>query len=178
MPAPFVEHSDGIRQCNADKARELPRQVEVVVGDLTHPDSLAPAVSGINAIVFTHGTVGEATKGAETVDYAGVRDVLVALGGRKVRTALMTAIGVTDRRGAHDWKRRGERLVRASGLPIRLSDQAGSTITSPTSTGLSCCRGIDVSQAPPVMVSWHDSNSRRCWYTASIHRKRCVRPSS
>ena len=33
---------------NPDKARELPHQVEVVVGDLTHPDSLAPAVGGIN----------------------------------------------------------------------------------------------------------------------------------
>ena len=31
--------------------------------------------------------------------------------------SLMTTIGMTDRRGAHDWKRRGERLVRASGLP-------------------------------------------------------------
>jgi uncharacterized protein YbjT (DUF2867 family) len=77
-------------------------------------------VSGIDAIVFTHGTVGGATNGAETVDYGGVRNVLVALGGRKVRIALMTAIGVTDRRGAHDWKRRGERLVRASGLPYTI----------------------------------------------------------
>jgi uncharacterized protein YbjT (DUF2867 family) len=44
-----------------------------------------------------------------------------------VRIALMTAIGVTDRDGdynrrtqAHDWKRRGERLVRASGLPYTI----------------------------------------------------------
>jgi hypothetical protein len=43
--------------------------------------------------------------------------VLTALGGRSVRVALMTAIGVTDRRtDAHDWKRRGERFVRRSGL--------------------------------------------------------------
>jgi len=52
-----------------------------------------------------------------------VRNVLRALAGRRVRVALMTAIGVTNREGAynrstqiHDWKRRGERLVRASGL--------------------------------------------------------------
>jgi uncharacterized protein YbjT (DUF2867 family) len=39
----------------------------------------------------------------------------------------MTAIGVTNREGdynrqteAHDWKRRGERLVRASGLPYTI----------------------------------------------------------
>jgi uncharacterized protein YbjT (DUF2867 family) len=103
-----------------DKARELPPQIEVVDADLTHPDSLASAVSGINAIVFTHGTDGGGDKGAESVDYGGVRNVLVALGGRKVRIALMTAIGVTDRAGAHDWKRRGERLVRASGLPYTI----------------------------------------------------------
>ena len=73
-------------------------------------------MSGIDAVVFTHGAVGGDSKGAETVDYGGVRNVLAALGVRNVRIALMTAIGVTDRRGAHDWKRRGERLVRASGL--------------------------------------------------------------
>jgi uncharacterized protein YbjT (DUF2867 family) len=50
--------------------------------------------------------------------------VLSALGPRPVRVALMTSIGVTNRLGAynrsteaHDWKRRSERLVRASGLP-------------------------------------------------------------
>lgn len=65
--------------------------------------------------------------GAETVDYAGVRNVLVAFDDRPVRIALMTAIGVTDRDGAynrstqaHDWKRRSERLVRASGHPYTI----------------------------------------------------------
>jgi uncharacterized protein YbjT (DUF2867 family) len=65
--------------------------------------------------------------GAEAVDYGGVRNVLGALGSRNVRIALMTAIGVTDRTGsynrttqAHDWKRRSERLVRASGLPYTI----------------------------------------------------------
>jgi hypothetical protein len=53
--------------------------------------------------------------------------VLAALNGRAARVALMTAIGVTTREGdhnrrteAHDWKRRGERLVRASGLPYTI----------------------------------------------------------
>jgi uncharacterized protein YbjT (DUF2867 family) len=32
----------------------------------------------------------------------------------------MTTIGTTDRRGMHDWKRRGEWLVRASGLPYTI----------------------------------------------------------
>jgi uncharacterized protein YbjT (DUF2867 family) len=46
-----------------------------------------------------------------------VRNVLLALAGRPIRIALMTAIGVTDRGISHDWKRRAERLVRASGAP-------------------------------------------------------------
>jgi uncharacterized protein YbjT (DUF2867 family) len=54
------------------------------------------------------------------VDYGAVRNVLAALEGREVRIALMTTIGVTDRKGAHDWKRRGERLVRISGLPYTI----------------------------------------------------------
>ena len=53
--------------------------------------------------------------------------MLAALNGQSARVALMTAIGVTNREGdyncrteAHDWKRRGERLVRASGLPYTI----------------------------------------------------------
>jgi uncharacterized protein YbjT (DUF2867 family) len=97
----------------------LPADVEIVAGDLTRPASLPLAVEGIDAVVFTHGTYGSVSA-AEAVDYGGVRNVLAALGGRKVRIALMTAIAVTDRKGAHDWKRRAERLVRASGLPYTI----------------------------------------------------------
>jgi uncharacterized protein YbjT (DUF2867 family) len=109
------------------KARKLLPDAEVVVGDLTRPDTLTAAVEGVDAIVFTHGSDGGGKAGAERVDYGGVRSVLAALGGRSVRIALMTAIGVTNRdgdynrqTGAHDWKRRGERLVRASGLPYTI----------------------------------------------------------
>src|SRR5436190_24205181 len=70
---------------------------------------------------------GEGKIGAETVDYGGVRNVLRALGPREARIALMTAIAVTNRNSAynrsteaHDWKRRSERLVRASGLPYTI----------------------------------------------------------
>jgi uncharacterized protein YbjT (DUF2867 family) len=105
------------------KARYLSPQVQVIAGDLTRPNTLGPAVDGVDAIVFTHGSDGGGKTEAESVDYGGVRNVLAALGGRAVRIALMTAIGVTNRKGnynrrteAHDWKRRGERLVRASGL--------------------------------------------------------------
>lgn len=80
----------------------------------------------MHAVVFAHDTHGSAT-GMEAVDYGGVRNVLSALGTRPARVALMTAIGVTNRAGAYnqrtqapDWKRRSERLVRASGRPYTI----------------------------------------------------------
>ena len=107
-----------------DKARQLPPEAEVIVGDVTLPATLAAAVDGVDAVVFTLGSDGAGKVGAENVDYGGVRNVLAALGSRPARIALMTSIGVTNRAGAynrsteaHDWKRRSERLVRASGLP-------------------------------------------------------------
>jgi uncharacterized protein YbjT (DUF2867 family) len=109
------------------RARGLPQEAQAVVGDLTRAETLATAVEGIDAVVFTHGSNGGGKAGAEQVDYGAVRNVLRALAGRRVRIALMTAIGVTNREGAyncstriHDWKRRGERLVRASGLPYTI----------------------------------------------------------
>lgn len=95
--------------------------VEVVPGDLTDAATLANAVDGIDAVVLTHGTHGSEA-GFRDVDYGAVRNVLSAIGARRVRIALMTSIGLTHtddsyNRATHimDWKRRGERLVRASG---------------------------------------------------------------
>ena len=108
------------------KARRLPTAAEIVVGDVTLPETLTAAVDGIDAVVFTHGSDG-GKAAAESIDYGGVRNILKALGSRPARIALMTAIGVTNRTGAynlsteaHDWKRRSERLVRASGLPYTI----------------------------------------------------------
>lgn len=110
-----------------DKTRQLPADVQVVVGDVTRPDTLPAAVAGVDAVVFTLGSDGTGKTGAENIDYGGVRNVLSALGSQTARVALMTAIGVTNRTGAynrsteaHDWKRRSERLVRASGLPYTI----------------------------------------------------------
>ena len=56
-----------------------------------------------------------------------MRIILEALGSRTARIALMTSNGVTNRTStynrtteAHDWKRRSERLLRASGLPYTI----------------------------------------------------------
>jgi uncharacterized protein YbjT (DUF2867 family) len=110
-----------------DKARGLPREAQVVIGDVTLPDTLPGAVDGVDAIVFTLGSEGAGKVGAESVDYGGVRNILAALGLRTARIALMTSIGVTNRTSSynrttetHDWKRRSERLVRASGLPYTI----------------------------------------------------------
>jgi uncharacterized protein YbjT (DUF2867 family) len=110
-----------------DKARRLPAEADIVVGDVTRPETLSAAVAGIDGIVFTLGSDGAGKTGAEAVDYGGVRNVLIALGARPARIALMTSIGVTNRTGAynrateaHDWKRRSERLVRASGHPYAI----------------------------------------------------------
>lgn len=92
------------------RAQELDRNAQVIVADITDAKSLRPALDGVDAVVFTHGGGN-----AEAVDYGAVRNVITVLDGRRLRIALMTAIGVTGRSTGHDWKRRGERLVRASG---------------------------------------------------------------
>ncbi len=112
-----------VRALVRDRARAediLPPQTTLVVGDLTAPGSLPAAVAGVDAIVFTHGSDSQARE----VNYGGVRNVLFALDGRPVRVAMMSAVGVTrpiedSRRDTafQGWKRRGERLLRASGMP-------------------------------------------------------------
>lgn len=89
-------------------------QIEIAVGDLAKPATLSAAVEGVDAIIFVHGTYG-GVSAAESVDYGGVRNVLGALGGKTPHICLMTAIAVTDGEARHNWKRRAERLVRASG---------------------------------------------------------------
>lgn len=101
------------------RAAGLAKGAEIVVGDPTEARTLAEAVAGVDGIVFTHGSHSGATE-AEHVDYGAVRSVLDALGDRSARIALMTAIGVTKHTPGHDWKRRGERLVRVCGLPYTI----------------------------------------------------------
>lgn len=98
----------------ASRAAGLDPAAETVVGSLTSVDDLRPALDGVDAVVFTHGASYGSSDG-EAVDYGAVANVLRALDGRPVRIALMTSIGVTVRSDMQDWKRRGERLVRASG---------------------------------------------------------------
>ncbi|WP_286248142.1 NAD(P)H-binding protein [Streptomyces graminofaciens] len=93
----------------AKAGRRLPAESELVVADVTQPETLVKAVDGVDAIVLTLGSDGGAHSSPENVDYAGVRNILAALNGQTPRIALMTAIGVTARGSAYnhllDWKR-------------------------------------------------------------------------
>ena len=100
---------------DAARAGRLDPDATLVVGQLTDAETLADAVAGIDAVVFTQGSSYGDAAAAEAVDYGAVKNILTALAGRTVRIALMTSIGVTKPGGSHEWKRRGERLVRASG---------------------------------------------------------------
>ena len=109
------------------KASTLPNEARKIFVDITEPETLKQIDQPIDAVVFTMGSDGLGKKGAMTVDYGGVRNILMMLKGKNVRIALMTSVGVTNREGnynrrteAHDWKRRSERLLRASGHPYTI----------------------------------------------------------
>lgn len=99
--------------------------VEIVIGDLTKAETLTATVKGVDAVIFTHGADGSETT-IKQVSYGGVSNILSLLAGRKLRIVLMSAVGVTARTGLYntshlaDWKRRAERLLRASGQPYTI----------------------------------------------------------
>lgn len=109
------------------KSKLLPREVEIIYGDVSVLETLTGIGDNIDAVIFTLGSDGLGRIGARAIDYGGVRNILKQLTQRRIRLVLMTAIGVTEREGsynrqteAHDWKRRAERLVRASGHPYTI----------------------------------------------------------
>jgi len=157
------------------KASRFPAQVEVISGDVTRPETLTAAVHGIDAIVFTLGSDGAGKVGAESVDYAGVRNVLRALGSRTAHIALMTSIGVTNRTGsynrsteAHDWKRRSERLVRASGLPYTIVRPGWFDYNKANEHQLVFLQGDTRQAGTPATESSHEARLPRFSSTASV----------
>lgn len=92
-------------------ALALPSGTRIVKGDVTTSAGLDEALDGIDGIVSTLDGDPERT------EFNGIRNVLEALNGRHVYVALMSSIAVNNagRLEVLDWKRRGERLVRASG---------------------------------------------------------------
>ncbi|HCB1497795.1 TPA: SDR family oxidoreductase [Klebsiella michiganensis] len=103
------------------------QDTQVVYGDVSMPETLTDVVKDIDAVIFTLGSDGQGRIGARAIDYGGVRNILKLLKSTQVRIALMTTIGVTERLSSfnqrtevHDWKRRAERLLRASGHPYTI----------------------------------------------------------
>lgn len=99
--------------------RALGDDVDIVEADITDAASLRGAVAGMGAVIMTHG----GDMNPERVCYGPVVALLEALDGRSVPVALMSSINVTHHSlgpfaAALDWKLRGERLLRASGLPV------------------------------------------------------------
>lgn len=96
--------------------------VQVEPADVTVPASLADPLCDVDAVVMVHGATSGAQ--AEDVDYGAVPAVLDALGDRRPHVVLMTSMAVTHKSGSWresmHWKRRGERLLRASGLPATI----------------------------------------------------------
>ena len=76
------------------KARRLPAEAQVIAGDLTRPETLAPAVADVDAIVFTHGSDGGGKAGAERVDYGGVRNALMAIADHPVLQVTENAVQI------------------------------------------------------------------------------------
>ncbi|HDT2541434.1 TPA: SDR family oxidoreductase [Klebsiella aerogenes] len=112
---------------NKRKVKFLPRGTDVFFGDVSLPETLTELPKDIDAITFTLGSDGQGRIGARAIDYGGVRNILRIFMDTPVRIGLMTTIGVTERLSTwnqrtevHDWKRRAERLVRASGHPYTI----------------------------------------------------------
>ncbi|MFE7571552.1 NAD(P)H-binding protein [Streptomyces sp. NPDC057539] len=102
MTAEADRQGFGIRALVRDASRsaQLPAGVEPVVGDLARPETLATAVDGVDAVVFTHGTYGgesviervpygtsaaPATAPSRATDRAGPRNRPHLSGGRSQR---------------------------------------------------------------------------------------------
>ena len=112
---------------NRRKVKRLPRGTDIFYGDVSMPETLSDLPKDIDAVIFTLGSDGQGRIGARAIDYGGVRNLLRIFRDTPVRISLMTPIGVTERLSTwnqrtevHDWKRRAERLVRASGHPYTI----------------------------------------------------------
>lgn len=106
---------------SASRARRvLPAGAEVVEAPPTDVEALRRLTDGADGVILTHG--GDAD--GENAYYAVVPALLEALADSPAtRVALMTSMNVSRPGGAYsfmDWKRRAERVLRASGRPYTI----------------------------------------------------------
>ena len=101
---------------------QFDKRVDVFIGDLTQPDTLKGISDGIDGIIFTQGNYAD----PENVDYQGVKTIVYSLNGRYTKLVLMSTIYsilvVNELRFDNGcaWKRRTERLIRASHQPYTI----------------------------------------------------------
>ncbi|MBE6475605.1 MAG: NAD-dependent epimerase/dehydratase family protein [Actinomyces succiniciruminis] len=109
---------------NADRARRsLGADAEIVEAAATDSEALRPLLDTVDAVILTHGTDNDGKGGVTFYDV--VRAVVDALGEGETHISLMTTMNASH--SARDagyefieWKRRAERLVRASGHPYTI----------------------------------------------------------
>lgn len=112
---------------DADKARAtLGDDVELIVGDVKDPASLAPAMRGADAVISTIGARGaKGPDSPEAIDYGGVRNLAEAAAAARVQQfVLVSSRGATQEDNTLNrmfgnvliWKLKGEDALRASGV--------------------------------------------------------------
>ncbi|WP_167148786.1 NAD(P)H-binding protein [Actinomyces sp. ZJ308] len=134
---------------NASRAAAvLPAGTEVVEASPTDAASLARAVEGVDAVIFTGGGDDD----LENNFYAVVPALLEALEGRpEVHISFMTSMYISRPSGeSWDWKRRAERLVRAGGHPYTIVRPGWFDYQGPQDTQIDLRQGDLVEGRPGV----------------------------
>lgn len=103
-----------------ERAHESVPDATAVRADVTDRKALTAALAGADGVVLVHGSDAD----PENVDYGAVPAVLDALAGARPHIVLMTSMAVTHSTGSWreimHWKARGERVLRASGVPATI----------------------------------------------------------
>ncbi|MBM6979767.1 MAG: NAD(P)H-binding protein [Actinomyces succiniciruminis] len=132
----------------ARAARSLPAGADIVEASPTDAASLAAVLDGVDVVILTHG--GDAD--LEHNYYAVIPALLEALTDRpEVYISLMTSMYISHPSGeSWDWKRRAERLVRASGHPYTIVRPGWFDYQGPDDTQIDLRQGDLVEGQPGV----------------------------
>ena len=132
--------------------------IDIAGGDLMNPATIADALDHVNAVILTHGAPHNSGE-YESVDYGAIPALLEALGKKTIPVVLMSSIGVTHNDAIEllTWKRRGERLLRSSGLPYTIirpgwfdagtAEEQHAELRQGDSTEYGSVRRVDVAEA-------------------------------
>jgi uncharacterized protein YbjT (DUF2867 family) len=114
---------------------KLGTAVEIAVGDVKDPASIAAAMKNIDAVVSAIGAAGASGPDRpETIDYEGVRNLAAAAKTARVKHfVLLSSMGATHEDNPLNklfgdvliWKARGEQALRDSGVPYTIIRPGG-----------------------------------------------------